>query len=57
MAYEKATRIAQEKTQEVERIKQENTADSRKAKKAERYRLTMEKLGKLSPCPKMCRGG
>jgi hypothetical protein len=40
MAYEKATRIAQERTQEaaqvVERIKQEATADSRKAKKAER---------------------
>jgi hypothetical protein len=60
MAYKKATRIAQEKTQEaaqeVNRIKQEVTADSRKAKKAERYRATMEKLGKLPPCPKLCRG-
>jgi hypothetical protein len=61
MAYEKATRIAQEKTQEaaqeVERIKQKATVDSRKAKKAERYKATMEKLGKLHPCPKLCRGG
>jgi hypothetical protein len=52
MAYEKATRIAQDRTQEaaqeVERIKQEATADLRKAKKAERYRATMEKL---PPCP------
>jgi hypothetical protein len=31
--------------------------ESRKAKKAERYRVTMEKLGKLPPCPKLCRGG
>jgi hypothetical protein len=40
MVYKKATRIAQERTQDaaqkVERIKQEATADSRKAKKAER---------------------
>jgi hypothetical protein len=61
MAYEKATRIAQERTQEaaqeVERIKQEATADSRKAKKGERYKATMEKPGKLPPCPKLCRGG
>jgi hypothetical protein len=61
MAYEKATRIVQERTQgaaqEVKRIKQEATADSRKAKKAERYRATMEKLGKLPPCPKLCRAG
>jgi hypothetical protein len=61
MVYEKATRIAQEKTQvaaqEVERIKQEVTEDSRKAKKAEGYRVTMEKLGKLPPCPKPRRGG
>jgi hypothetical protein len=60
MAYEKATRIAQEKTQEaaqeVERIKQEATADFRKTKKAERYRATMEKLEKLPPCPKLSRG-
>jgi hypothetical protein len=60
MAYEKATRIAQERmqeaAQEVKRIKQETTAASRKAKKAERYRATMEKLEKLPPCPKLCRG-
>jgi hypothetical protein len=61
MVYERSTRIAQEKTQEaaqeVKRIKQEVTAESRKANKAERYRVAMEKLGKLPPCPKLCRGG
>jgi hypothetical protein len=61
MAHKRSTRIAQEKTkeaaQEVERIEQEVTAESRKAKKAERYRVTTEKLGKLPPCPKLCRGG
>jgi hypothetical protein len=61
MAYERLTRIAQEKTQEatqeVKRIKQEVTVESRKAKKKERYWVTMEKLGKLPPCPKLCRGG
>jgi hypothetical protein len=61
MVYEKATRIAQERTQEaaqeVTRMKQEATADSKKTKKAERYRATMEKLEKLHPCPKLCRGG
>jgi hypothetical protein len=60
VAYKKATRIAQERTQEaaqeVERITQEATADLRKTKKAERYRATMEKLEKLPPCPKLCRG-
>jgi hypothetical protein len=60
VAYAKATRIAQEKTQEASqeanRIKQDATADSRKAKKVDRYRATMEKLGKLPPCPKLCRG-
>jgi hypothetical protein len=60
MAYKKATRIAQERTQEaaqeVARMKQEATADSKKTKKAERYRATMEKLEKLPPCPKLCRG-
>jgi hypothetical protein len=60
LAYVKATRIAQERTQEAaqeaERIKQDATADSRKAKKEERYRATMAKLGKLPPCPKICRG-
>jgi hypothetical protein len=60
VALAKATRIAQERTQEeaqeANRIKQDATADSRKAKKEERYRATMEKLGKLPPCPKLCRG-
>jgi hypothetical protein len=28
----------------------------RKAKKEDHYRATMEKLGKLPPCPKLCRG-
>jgi hypothetical protein len=60
VAYAKATRIAQERTQEAaqeaNRIKQDATADSRMAKKEDRYRATMEKLGKLPPCPKLCRG-
>jgi hypothetical protein len=60
VALAKATRIAQERTQEEAQeangIKQDATADSRKAKKEERYRATMEKLGKLPPCPKLCRG-
>jgi hypothetical protein len=60
MAYEKATRISQErsqeKAQEVERKKQEATADSKKSKKAARYRATMDKLKKLPPCPKLCMG-
>jgi hypothetical protein len=51
MAYERTTRIAQDKTQEaaqeVERIAQEATAESRKAKKGECYRVTMEKLVKF----------
>jgi hypothetical protein len=42
--------------QEVARIKQEATADSKKTKKAERYRARMEKLEKLPPCPKLCGG-
>jgi hypothetical protein len=56
----KATRIAQEMTQadaqEATRIKQDATANSKKAKQAERYQAIMEKLGKLPPCPKLCRG-
>jgi hypothetical protein len=60
VALAKATRIAQEMTQveaqEANRIKQDATADLRKAKKVERYQATMEKLGKLPPCPKLCRG-
>jgi hypothetical protein len=59
VAFEKATRIAQERSQEeaqeVERKKQEATADSKKSKKAARYRATMDKLEKLPPCPKLCR--
>jgi hypothetical protein len=60
VAFEKATRIAQERSQEeeqeVERKKQEATADYKKSKKAARYRATMDKLEKLPPCPKLCRG-
>jgi hypothetical protein len=60
VALAKATRIAQERTQEeaqeANRIKQDATADSRKAKKEERYRATMEKLGKPPPCPKLSGG-
>jgi hypothetical protein len=45
VAYAKATRIAQERTQEAaqeaNRIKQDATADLRKAKKEDRYRATM----------------
>jgi hypothetical protein len=56
----KATRIAQEMTQadaqEAIRVKQDAAANSKKAKKAERYQATMEKLGKPPPCPKLCRG-
>jgi hypothetical protein len=60
LAYVKATRIAQERTQEAaqeaERIRQDATADSRKAKKEERYGATMVRLGKLPLCPKIVRG-
>jgi hypothetical protein len=60
LAYVKATRIAQERTQEAaqeaQRIKQDATADSRKAKKEERYGARMARLGKLPPCPKIVRG-
>jgi hypothetical protein len=60
VALEKLTRIAQERSQEeaqeVKRKKQEATADSKKSKKAARYRATMDKLLKLPPCPKLCRG-
>jgi hypothetical protein len=56
LAYVKATRIAQERTQEAaqeaERIKQDATADSRKARKEERYRATMARLGKLPHVPR-----
>jgi hypothetical protein len=60
LAYERTTRIAQEKTQEVaqevQRIVQEAIMESRKANRAERYNAIMEKLGKVSPCPRLCRG-
>jgi hypothetical protein len=60
VAYAKATRIAQERmqkaAQEANRIKQDATADSKKANKEDCYRAAMEKLGKLPPCPKLCRG-
>jgi hypothetical protein len=60
VAFKKVTRIAQERSQEevqeVERKKEEATADSKKSKKAARYRATMDKLSKLPPCPRLCRG-
>jgi hypothetical protein len=60
MELAKATRIAQELTQadaqEAIRVKQDATANSKKAKKGERYQATMEKLGKPPPCPILCRG-
>jgi hypothetical protein len=60
LAYLKATGIAQERTQEAaqeaKRIRQDATADSRKAKKEERYGATITRLGKLPPCPKIIRG-
>jgi hypothetical protein len=60
VAFEKATRIGQERlqieAQEVERKKQEATADSKKSKKEARYRAAMDKLERLPPCPKLCRG-
>jgi hypothetical protein len=55
LASERTTRIAQEKTQEaaqeVQRIAQDAIMELRKAKKAERYNATMEKLGKLPRAP------
>jgi hypothetical protein len=55
----KATRIAQEMTQadaqEVIRAKQEATADSKKAKKGDRYHAAVERLGRPPPCPILCR--
>jgi hypothetical protein len=41
--------------QEVERKKQEVTADSNKLKKEARYKASMDKLGRLPACPKLCR--
>jgi hypothetical protein len=58
--YERTTRIAQEKTQVRARAVLKGTQDarleSRKAKKADRYKATMQKLGRLPPCPRLCRG-
>jgi hypothetical protein len=55
----KATRIAQEMTQadaqEAIRAKQEATADSKKAKKGDRYHAAVERLGRSPPCPILCR--
>jgi hypothetical protein len=55
----RATRIAQEMTQadaqEVIRAKQEATANSKKAKRSDRYRAAVERMGRPPPCPILCR--
>jgi hypothetical protein len=60
MALDKATRTAQERSQEeaqeVERRKQEVTADSKKLKKEARYKASVDNLGRLPACPRLCRG-
>jgi hypothetical protein len=60
MALNKATRTAQERSQEeaqeVERMKQEVTADSNKLKKEAQYKASVDKLGRLTACPRLCRG-
>jgi hypothetical protein len=60
MALDKATRSAQERSQEeaqeVERKKQEVTADSKKLKKEARYKASVDNLGRLPACPRLCRG-
>jgi hypothetical protein len=60
MALDKVTRTAQERSQEeaqeVERKKQEVTADSNKLKKEARYKALVDKLGRLPACPRLCRG-
>jgi hypothetical protein len=60
MALDKATRTAQERSQEeaqeVERKKQEVTADSNRLKKEARYKASADKLGRLPACPRLCRG-
>jgi hypothetical protein len=60
VALDKANRTAQERSQEeaqeVERKKQEATADYKKSKKEARYKAAMDKLERLPPCPKLCRG-
>jgi hypothetical protein len=56
---DKATRTAQvrsqEEEQQVERKKQEVTADTNKLKKEARYKASMDKLGRLPACPRLCR--
>jgi hypothetical protein len=60
MALNKATRTAQERlqgeAQEVKRRKQEVTADSKKLKKEARYKASVDNLGRLPGCPRLCRG-
>jgi hypothetical protein len=60
MALDKATRTAQERSQEeaqeVKRMKQEVTADSKKMKKEARYKASVDNLGRLPACPRLCRG-
>jgi hypothetical protein len=60
VAFDKATRIVQERlqkeAQEVERKKQDATTDSKKSKKEARYRAAINKLERLPPCLKLCRG-
>jgi hypothetical protein len=60
MALDKAIRTAQERSQEevqeVERKKQEVTADSNKLKKEARNKALVDKLGRLHACPRLCRG-
>jgi hypothetical protein len=60
MVLNKATRTAQERlqeeAQEVERRKQEVTADSKKLKKEARYKASVDNLGRLLTCPRLCRG-
>jgi hypothetical protein len=60
LALKKATRTAQERSQEeaqeVERRKQEVTADSKKLKKEARYKASVDNLGRLPACPRLCRG-
>jgi hypothetical protein len=60
MALDKATRTAQERSQEeaqeVERRKQEVTVDSKKLKKEARYKASVDNLGRLLACPRLCRG-
>jgi hypothetical protein len=60
MGLDKATRTAQERlqeeVQEVERRKQEVTADSKKLKKEARYKASVDNLGRLPACPRLCRG-